>query len=290
MMDARRAGVTSVLVVRSVIFNVAFYLVLVIYLIAAVPTLLLPYRAIIEVAKSWGRVSNWLLRVICGTRVEFRGVEKIPRGALLVAGKHQSMWETFALISLFANPAFIIKRELMWLPFFGWYTWKGRMISVNRGARSQALIAVARQARIEFGRGRQIIIFPEGTRRPAGAEPNYKYGVVLLYAETSVACLPVALNSGLYWPRRSFLRYPGTIRVEILDPIPSGLDRDVFAARLRDTIETATARLIAEGERELIARGLVPVTAQPGGSRVAPAAAPPEDAARSRDSRVPRAP
>src|SRR5665213_184378 len=94
--DARRAGVTSVLVVRSVIFNVAFYLVLVIYLIVAVPTLLLPYRAIIEVAKSWGRASNWLLRVICNTRVEFRGVEKIPRGALLVAGKHQSMWETFA--------------------------------------------------------------------------------------------------------------------------------------------------------------------------------------------------
>lgn len=284
------AGEKSVLVVRSVIFNVAFYLVLFIYLIAALPTLLLPYRAIIEVAKSWGRVSNWLLRVICGTRVEFRGVEKIPRGALLVAAKHQSMWETFAIIALFADPAFIIKRELMWLPFFGWYTWKGRMIPVDRGARGVALAGLARSAGVAFANGRQIIIFPEGTRRPAGAEPNYKYGVVHLYAETGAACLPVALNSGLFWPRRSFLRYPGTIRLEILDPIPPGLDKQAFAAELRERIETATARLVAEGERDLIARGLVPITARPGGSHAGPAAAPPEDAARSRDSRVPRAP
>jgi len=284
------AGEKSVLVVRSVIFNVAFYLVLFIYLIAALPTLLLPYRAIIEVAKSWGRVSNWLLRVICGTRVEFRGVEKIPRGALLVAAKHQSMWETFAIIALFADPAFIIKRELMWLPFFGWYTWKGRMIPVDRGARGVALAGLARSAGVAFANGRQIIIFPEGTRRPAGAEPNYKYGVVHLYAETGAACLPVALNSGLFWPRRSFLRYPGTIRLEILDPIPPGLDKQAFAAELRERIETATARLVAEGERDLIARGLVPITARPGGSHAGPADAPPEDAARSRDSRVPRAP
>jgi 1-acyl-sn-glycerol-3-phosphate acyltransferase len=163
------------------------------------------------------------------------------------------------------------------------------MIPVNRGARSQALPALARDARAAFAQGRQIIIFPEGTRRPAGAEPNYKYGVVLLYAETGVACLPIALNSGLFWPRRSLLRYPGTIVVEILDPIPPGLDKEEFAARLRETIETATARLIAEGERELRNRGLVPVTQQ-GGSRAAPAAAPPAGAGRSPDSRVPRAP
>jgi 1-acyl-sn-glycerol-3-phosphate acyltransferase len=274
---------------RSIVYNLVFYLVLVVYLIAALPTLLLPYRAIIAVAKHWGRVNVWLLRAICGTGVEFRGLEKIPPGALLVAGKHQSTWETFAIISLFADPAFIIKRELMWLPLFGWFTWKGRMISVNRGARSQALPALVRDARAALAQGRQIIIFPEGTRRPAGAEPTYKYGVVLLYAETGVPCLPVALNSGLFWPRRSFLRYPGTIVVEILDPIAPGLDKDVFAAGLRETIEAATARLVAEGERALIARGLVPVTLQDG-ARAAPANAPPAGAARSPDSRVPRAP
>jgi 1-acyl-sn-glycerol-3-phosphate acyltransferase len=187
--------------------------------------------------------------------VEIRGLEKIPYGPLLVAAKHQSTWETFALLALFVDPTFIVKRELLWLPLFGWFVRKGRMIPVNRGARAQALAGIARQARIEVARGRQIIIFPEGTRRPAGAEPNYRYGIVHLYAETGIACLPIALNSGLYWPRRSLLRYPGTIRVEILDPIPPGLDKKEFAARLRDDIETASTRLLDQGRRELAALG-----------------------------------
>jgi 1-acyl-sn-glycerol-3-phosphate acyltransferase len=244
-----------VLIVRSIAYNVLFYLNLVVYLLAALPTFWMPYRCIVEVAKAWGRTSNWLLRVVCGTRVEIRGLEKIPYGPLLVAAKHQSTWETFALLALFVDPTFIVKRELLWLPLFGWFVRKGRMIPVNRGARAQALAGIARQARIEVARGRQIIIFPEGTRRPAGAEPNYRYGIVHLYAETGIACLPIALNSGLYWPRRSLLRYPGTIRVEILDPIPPGLDKKEFAARLRDDIETASTRLLDQGRRELAALG-----------------------------------
>jgi 1-acyl-sn-glycerol-3-phosphate acyltransferase len=122
---------------------------------------------------------------------------------------------------------------------------------VHRGARAQALARMTARARFELARDRQIIIFPEGTRRPPGAEPAYKYGVVNLYAETGAACLPVALNSGLFWPRRKFLRYPGTIILEVLDPIPPGLDQDTFAARLERDIETATARLIEQGKREL---------------------------------------
>ena len=276
------------LLLRSVVYNVLFYLNLLVFVIAALPTFWMPYRCIVEIAKAWGRTSTWLLRVICGTEVDIRGIEKIPWGPLLVASKHQSTWETFALLSLFTDPTFILKRELRWLPFFGWYTWKGRMIPVDRGARAQALAGIARDARVELARGRQIIIFPEGTRRPAGAEPNYKFGVVHLYAETGVPCLPIALNSGLYWPRRSIMRYPGTIRVDILDPIPPGLDKETFAARLRSTIEEATARLIAEGERDLAARG-VALTGERRGSRH-PAGARPEGAAHSPDSRAPRAP
>jgi len=277
-----------VLIVRSLIYNFLFYLNLAVYLIGAIPTLWMPYRCIVEVAKSWGRTSTWLLRVICGTRVEITGVEKIPWGPLLVASKHQSTWETFGIISLFADPAFILKRELLWLPFFGWYAWKGRMIPVNRGARAQALAAIAKDARLHLAKGRQIIIFPEGTRRPPGAEPNYKYGVVHLYAESDVPCLPIALNSGQFWPRRSFLRYPGTIRVEILNPIPPGLDKETFLNRLRGEIEGATARLIADGEHELAARGISVRTPRRGSRRRA--AAPPEGAAHSRGSRAPRAP
>ena len=193
--------------------------------------------------------------MVCGTTVEFRGLEKIPPGALLVASKHQSLWETFALFTLFADPAYIMKRELMWIPFFGWYTWKAGMIPVDRGKGAQALADMNERARRELARDRQIIIFPEGTRRPPGAEPRYKYGIVHLYAETGVPCLPIALNSGLFWPRRSLRRYPGTIRVEVLDPIPPGLDKEEFFERLQQTIEAATARLVAEGERELARTG-----------------------------------
>ncbi len=236
------------IVVRSIVFNVLFYLNLTVLLILALPTLLLPRRAILEMAKLWGRISVWLLRVICGTRVEFRGLERVPQGPLIVAAKHQSAWETFALLSLFDDPTFILKRELTWIPLFGWFAVKARMVPVDRGAGSQALSAMTRRARAEILGGRQLFIFPEGTRRPPGAEPRYKFGVAHLYAEIGVPCVPVALNSGLFWPRRSFLRYPGTIVVEFLDPIPPGLPKTEFFARMQDAMETATARLIAEAD------------------------------------------
>ena len=155
------------------------------------------------------------------------------------------MWETFALVTLFDDPTFIIKRELMWIPVFGWCMWRAGMIPVDRGARSRALAAMTERARFELGRGRQIVIFPEGTRRAPGAEPAYKFGVAQLYAETQTACLPIALNSGVVWGRRAFLRYPGTVRVEILDPILPGMPRTEFFEHLKREIETSTARLIA---------------------------------------------
>jgi 1-acyl-sn-glycerol-3-phosphate acyltransferase len=238
-----------VIFVRSLIFNVLFYLNTLLWLLVGLPTFFMPYRAIIWVAKSWGRVNLVLLRV-AGIGYEVRGRDKIPPGALIVACKHQSAWETFALMPLFDDPLFILKRELLLIPVFGWLLIKGRMVPVDRGAGSQALVAMTERARIELSCGRQLIIFPEGTRRPAGAEPRYKYGVAHLYVAEGVPCLPVALNSGVFWPRRRSLRLrPGTVVVEILDPIPPGLDKDVFFKRLQDAIETATARLIAEANR-----------------------------------------
>lgn len=248
--DARHRNLPAIYV-RSALFNICFYLNLLVHMIVALPTFFMPRRAIIEVAKAWGRSNLVLLRAICGIDVEWRGLDKIPKGALLVASKHQSAWETFAILPLFEDPAFILKRELRWIPLFGWYTWKGKMIPVNRGARSQALAAVTEHVRYWLERRRQIIIFPEGTRRSPGAEPSYKYGITHLYNETRVRCLPIALNSGLFWRRRSFLRYPGTVIVEILDPIPPGLDKKTFGERLKSEIETATARLIREGQRQL---------------------------------------
>ena len=237
---------------RSVFFNALFYANLTVYLILALPTLLLPRRAIIDMAKSWARTNLWLLRIIGGIEVEWRGLDRIPAGPLIVAAKHQSAWEAFALIPRFADPTFIVKRELMWVPLFGWYMWKAGMIPVDRGARAQALTAMTARARAELARGRQIIIFPEGTRRAPGAAPAYKYGVVHLYAETGAACLPIALNSGLVWPRRSFCRHAGTVMVEILHPMPPGLGKQDFFDRLERCIETATARLVEEGQRSRV--------------------------------------
>lgn len=231
---------------RSIAFNVLFYLNTIIYLLIALPTFFMPYRAIIAVAKSWGRTNLVLLRALAGIDYEMRGREKIPPGPLIVAAKHQSAWETFALLSLFDNPLFIVKRELEWIPIFGWLMIKGRMVPIDRSAGSQALIAMTGRAKVELAAGRQLIIFPEGTRRPANAEPRYKFGVAHLYAATGMPCLPVALNSGLFWPRRSIRRLPGTVLVEILDPVAPGLDKDVFFKRLQSDIEAATARLIAE--------------------------------------------
>ena len=234
------------LVLRSVVFNVLFYLNTLIFLIIGLPTFVMPYQAIVEVAKTWGRVNLFLLRVVAGVKFELRGRDKIPPGALIVASKHQSAWETFALMHLFKSPAFVMKRELLWIPVFGWLILKGRMVGVDRSSGMRALISLAAAARAELARGRQLIIFPEGTRRPVGAEPAYKSGFAFLYAQAGVPCLPLALNSGVFWPRRSILRRPGTVVVEILDPIPPGLDKKSFVTRLQQAIEPATAHLIAE--------------------------------------------
>jgi 1-acyl-sn-glycerol-3-phosphate acyltransferase len=152
---------------------------------------------------------------------------------------------------LFENPTFILKRELRWIPLFGWFTIRGRMIPVDRGGGVAAIAAMIERARKELADGRQIVIFPEGTRRAAGAEPRYKLGIAGLYAALNVPCLPIALNSGLFWPRRTMTRVPGTIIAEMLDPIPPGLGKEQFFARLQHDIETATARLVAEGHEQI---------------------------------------
>jgi 1-acyl-sn-glycerol-3-phosphate acyltransferase len=250
-------------IVRSVVFNVLFYANLVAHLLLALPSLVLPRRVIVGLTKSWARMNLLLLQYICGIGAEFRGREKIPRGAVLVASKHQSLWETFALLLLFDDAAYILKRELMFIPFFGWCLGKADMIPVNRGRGGQALIDITVGARAALARGRQIIIFPEGTRTAPGAPPGYKYGVVHLYAETGAVCVPVALHSGLFWPRRSFRRFPGTVVAEVLDPIMPGLSKEAFAATVKQRIEDATARLIDEGERELAAHGIRGAAAAP---------------------------
>ncbi|CAM5311219.1 2-acyl-glycerophospho-ethanolamine acyltransferase OS=Afipia felis OX=1035 GN=BN961_00246 PE=4 SV=1 [Afipia felis] len=235
---------------RSLTYNVVFYLNTVLWCVIGLPTYVMPRGGIIWVAKSWARTSVWLLTLICKVKVEYRGVENIPEGPLLVASKHQSAWETFALMPFFDQPLFILKRELTRIPFFGWYLVKAQMIGLDRKSGGRALLEMMKRARNEVRQGRQLIIFPEGTRRPVGAPPDYKVGVSQIYVGCGVTCLPVALNSGLFWPRRTFLRYPGTLVVEFLKPIPAGLSRDEFTAQVSTAIEEASNRLIREGREE----------------------------------------
>jgi 1-acyl-sn-glycerol-3-phosphate acyltransferase len=241
-------------VLRAILFNICFYVNTVVYMFACLPVLLMPRRALWRAVDSWVATNLWFLKTICGITFEFTGVERIPSGALLVAAKHQSTAETYALLKFFTDPVYVLKRELMWIPIFGWYCLKARMIPVNRGARTGVMTAMAERAKQTIARGRQIIIFPEGTRRPPDAEPAYKYGVAFLYGELDVPCLPVALNSGLYWPRRSWHMRPGVIRVEFLEPIPPGLHPDAFLVRLQNELEPATARLVSVGRSEIEAR------------------------------------
>jgi 1-acyl-sn-glycerol-3-phosphate acyltransferase len=239
------------LVARSIVFNVLFYVNIIVRMIIALPAIMLPYSVMLAVLRSYARSSLWLLRVVCGIKVEWRGREKIPSGACLVACKHQSLWETFALYVILGDPTFVLKRELMWLPLFGWLARKSGMIPIDRGGRTTALARMVARARAEIARSRQIVVFPEGTRLAPDAEPRYMPGIAYLYSETDLVCVPVALNSGLFWPRRSWLRYPGTVLVEVLDPIAPGLDRRAFLAQLQNVLEEATARLVAEGREKI---------------------------------------
>jgi 1-acyl-sn-glycerol-3-phosphate acyltransferase len=238
------------LLVRSLLFNVLFYVNIIVRMTVALPTILLPRRFLLGVLRRYSRSSLCLLRVTCGVTVEWRGREKIPEGACIVACKHQSFWETFALFEVLRDPTYVLKRELMWLPLFGWLARKARMIPIDRGARVTSLARMTAATRREIADARQIVIFPEGTRQAPGAAPRYMPGVAYLYSEIGLPCVPVALNSGLYWPRRSLLRFPGTILVEVLDPIPPGLDKRAFLAQLRSVIEEATTRLVAEGRKQ----------------------------------------
>ena len=244
------------IVLRSLAFNLAFYLWMAILGLVCLPVLLLPRRYAWAVGRLYLRQILALLRVLIGLDHRIRGAEHLPHGAAIVAMKHQSAWDTLILPLLFADPAVVLKRELLWLPVYGWWQMKLGMIAVDRGAGARALKQIVAQAKRALADGRAIVIFPQGTRTPQGSSLPYQPGLAALYLQTGVPVVPVALNSGLFWPRRSFLRRPGTITLEILPPIAPGLDRAAFQARLEQAIEGATRRLELEesGDKPAVER------------------------------------
>jgi len=219
-------------------------------MIVCLPALVLPRRYARMSIRTWARTNEWLLGAICGLKLEIRGQHNLPRGAALVASKHQSAWETISFLHILPAPAMVLKRELVFLPFFGWYAMRADHLQVDRAAGASALRRLVASARTAVGEGRQILIFPEGTRKAPGAPPDYRRGIVALYRDLKVSCVPVALNSGLFWKRRDWKRRPGTIIVEFGEPIPPGLDGKTFLETLENRIETATDQLVAEGSAQ----------------------------------------
>jgi 1-acyl-sn-glycerol-3-phosphate acyltransferase len=234
---------------RSIVFNAALYLSAMAIGLLAMPALFMPRSAAVYVISRLSRFVLFLLRITAGTDYEIRG--EIPEGATLVAAKHQSMWDTIVFVALLNDPAIVLKSELLWIPYYGWFSAKAGMIGIDRGSGSAAVRHLVTQGKTAIKANRPIVIFPEGTRSAPGAAPDYKPGVAALYRQLGVQCVPAAVNSGLYWPRRRFLRKPGTIVLEFLPSIPPGLDRKTFMSTLETRIEEATARLIAEGKAQL---------------------------------------
>ncbi|MBX3597912.1 MAG: 1-acyl-sn-glycerol-3-phosphate acyltransferase [Rhizobiaceae bacterium] len=240
--------------IRSIVFNVVFYVNLIVQMLVWAPFYFLaPRKMAWIVPKFWANSSLWLHDRITGTRREITGQENLPEGSFILAPKHQSFWDVMSFFPYLDDPLYILKRELTWIPLFGWYIMKMRLIPVNRGTRSKALRQVVKATKAELARNpRQLIIYPEGTRRPPGAEPVYKWGIVELYTQLNLPVVPVAHQAGLFWPRRKFLRYPGTIRAEFLPAIPPGLDKKTFMARLIGETEAAADRILIETSKDAV--------------------------------------
>jgi len=235
-------------VLRSLAFHAAFYLTTVLFMVAGLPLFFAPRRWVLWVWKLYASTVILLLRWIAGIAMNVRGLERLPTGGCIIASKHQSAWDTIAPMAYLPDPAVILKKELMDIPLYGQFARKLGMIPVRRDRGAVALREMARDAGTRAEDGRQIFIFPEGTRRPPGAPPDYKPGVVMLYEELDVPCVPLAVNSGLFWPRNAWRFKPGTVIMEFLEPIQPGLTRDAFRRRLIEETERATARLVAEGK------------------------------------------
>lgn len=237
---------TAAVVLRSVAFHGAFSLTVLSFCIF-LPFLFLPRRWGRHILKAFCRTVLWELEWICGLGFEIAGREHVPRSGEIVASKHQSAWETIALTAILDDPAFVLKRELFFIPVAGWVMWKNGHIGVRRGGGLKAITDMCERALVRHGQGRAVVIFPEGTRSEPNDHKPYRPGVAHLYRKLNVACIPVALNSGLYWPRRSILRYPGTITVRFLPEVPPGLGAAEFMDRLRESMEPASQALASPG-------------------------------------------
>jgi len=246
-----------VTVLRATAYNFGFWALTLVLGLAGLPAIFIGRRAVVRVSEIWTRSAFAWLRITVGLTHEVRGQENLPAGPAIVAFKHQSAWDTLLLNQLLRDPAIVLKQELLRLPLVGLYIGRAGMIPIDRKGGATALRGMLSAATTALAQRRPIAIFPEGTRGRVGVALPYQPGVGALYAKLGVPIVPVALNSGLYWSRNAFMKRPGRIHVEILPPIPPGLDRREAVVLLQERTEEATRRLVAEaggdGEAETVA-------------------------------------
>lgn len=235
-------------VLGSLLFNIAFYLwtaVAVIFL--CLPAMLLPYPAVYAVGRLWVRGSLLLLQLLTGLRHRVVGLENARHGQAIYAAKHQSSWDTLIFALYLDRPAYVLKRELLFIPLFGACLLKAGHIAVDRSGGASALKRMLGAAKARRAQGRDILIFPEGTRVPPGQHKPYQPGIAALYGTLDLPVVPVALDSGLFWSRRSFTKKAGVITLEFLPAIPPGMNRKAFMAELEARLEGASRRLAEAG-------------------------------------------
>jgi 1-acyl-sn-glycerol-3-phosphate acyltransferase len=236
-----------VTLLRSVVFNLAFFAFTALAAVVCLPLVPLLDRAgRLALLAWWAERVFGLLRITVGIRVRVTGREHLPEeGPALIAAKHQSAFDTIVWLALLPRPAYVLKRTLLWIPLYGWYARAAGMIAIDRAAGPAAIRHLMRAGEAALAEGCQIVIFPEGTRTLPGERRTYQPGIAALYARAGLPVIPVATDSGRCWGRRAFHKHPGTITVAVLPPIPPGLDRRVMLERLEAAIETETDRLLA---------------------------------------------
>lgn len=237
------------LALRSTVFLIVFVLSVVIFCVPVICTIVLPVRKRYEFVNLWPQFNLWWLKVCCNIDHEVRGLENIVEPAIIFS-KHQSTWETLALKTLFPHAVYVAKRELLWVPFFGWAFAVLEYININRSAGRKVMPQLIEQARDRLSKGFSITIFPEGTRTPVGADPAYKVGGAAIAVETGTHILPVAHNAGLYWPRHGFIKKPGTVIISIGPRIePATMSAEQLRDKARVWIEDEVKKLVAEAAR-----------------------------------------
>jgi 1-acyl-sn-glycerol-3-phosphate acyltransferase len=236
---------------RSLLFQAFFCIWAFLMSVAFLPSLILPFWASRFIGWFWTASVFGLLKATTGLGHRIEGQENIPDGPVIFAAKHQSAWETMFFPYFLKGPVTILKKELFLIPFYGWYVKKYGSIGIDRSSGAAALRGLLRDAKLRVATGRSLVVYPEGTRAPPGVLHPLQVGIAALYQDLDIPVVPVALNAGHFWPRRSLIRRPGTITLRFLPPILPGLERRVFMARLKNDLETAQTELDEMAVRSL---------------------------------------